>query len=111
MVELGRVVPEGDEALRERYLFTHRYLEERGFEHYEVSSFARPGRRSRHNEAYWTHQTVIGLGPSAHSFWRETRSRGWRWADVAHLGRWQGLLLAGEAPPRRARADRTRRVG
>ena len=98
MVQLGRVVPEGDDALRERYLFTHRYLEEHGFEHYEVSSFARPGHRSRHNEAYWTHQTVIGLGPSAHSFWRETRSRGWRWADVAHLGRWQGLLLSGERP-------------
>lgn len=98
LVALGRVVPEGDEALRERYLFTHRYLEERGFEHYEVSSFARPGRRSRHNEGYWTHETTIGAGPSAHSFWRETRSRGWRWADVAHLGRWQGLLDAGERP-------------
>lgn len=98
MVELGRVVPEGDEALRERYLFTHEYLERHGFEHYEVSSFAKPGKRSRHNESYWTHQTVIGLGPSAHSFWRETRSRGWRWADVAHLRRWQDLLLGGERP-------------
>jgi oxygen-independent coproporphyrinogen-3 oxidase len=98
MVRLGRVVPEGDEALRERYLFTHDYLGEHGFEHYEVSSFARPGRRSRHNQSYWAHETVIGLGPSAHSFWRETRSRGWRWADVAHLGRWQGLLLGGESP-------------
>jgi len=98
MVRLGRVVPEGDEALRERYLFTHEYLGEHGFEHYEVSSFARPGRRSRHNQSYWAHETVIGLGPSAHSFWRETRSRGWRWADVAHLGRWQGLLLGGESP-------------
>jgi oxygen-independent coproporphyrinogen III oxidase len=98
MVELGRVVPEGDDELRERYLFTHRYLEERGFEHYEVSSFAKPGRRSQHNEGYWTHATTIGLGPSAHSFWRETRSRGWRWSDVAHLGRWQALALAGEQP-------------
>ncbi len=98
LVALGRVVPEGDEVLRERYQFTHRYLAEHGFEHYEVSSFARPGRRSRHNEGYWTHETVIGLGPSAHSFWRETRSRGWRWADVAHLGRWQGLVLGGESP-------------
>ena len=80
LVALGRVVPEGDELLRERYEFTHRYLAEAGFEHYEVSSFARPGHRSRHNEGYWTHETMIGLGPSAHSFWRETRSRGWRWA-------------------------------
>ena len=98
MVALGRVVPEGDEALRERYLFTHDYLGGHGFEHYEVSSFARPGRRSRHNEGYWTHETALGIGPSAHSFWRETRSRGWRWAALAHLGRWQGLVLAGESP-------------
>ena len=98
MVERGGVVPEGDEALRDRYLFTHRYLEERGFEHYEVSSFARPGRRSRHNEGYWTHRTTLAIGPSAHSFWRETRSRAWRWADVANLGRWQGLLEAGAQP-------------
>ena len=98
MVALGRVVPEGDEEMYERYLFTHRYLEERGFEHYEVSSFARPGHRSRHNEGYWTHRTTLAIGPSAHSFWRETRSRAWRWADVAHLGRWQGLLQAGEQP-------------
>ena len=98
MVETGRVVPDGDESLRERFLFTNRYLTERGFEHYEVSSFAQPGRRSRHNEGYWTHRTMIGLGPSAHSFWRETRSRGWRWADVAHLGRWRGLLETGERP-------------
>ena len=98
LVDTGQVVPEGDEELRERFLFTHDYLGEHGFEHYEVSSFARPGHRSRHNEGYWTHQTTIGLGPSAHSFWRETRSRGWRWADLAHLGRWQGLVLAGESP-------------
>ena len=97
-VERGRVVPEGDETLRERYLFTHRYLQERGFEHYEVSSFARDGHRSRHNEGYWQHADVIGLGPSAHSFLRETRSRAWRWSNVAHLGRWQGLLLAGRSP-------------
>ena len=98
LVDLGRVVPPVDDELRERFLFTHDYLGEHGFEHYEVSSFARPGRRSRHNEGYWTHETTIGLGPSAHSFWRETRSRGWRWADVAHLGRWQGLVLAGQSP-------------
>jgi len=98
LVDLGRVVPEGDEALRERYLFTHDYLGEHGFEHYEVMSFGKPGHRGRHNMGYWTHETTLGLGPSAHSFLRETRSRAWRWADVPHLGRWQALLQAGEAP-------------
>ena len=98
MVDLGRVVPEGDDTLRERYLFTHAYLQDRGFDHYEVSSFAASGHRSRHNQGYWRHANVIGLGPSAHSFTRETRSRAWRWSNVAHLGRWQGLLFSGERP-------------
>ena len=98
LVSLGRVVPEGDEALRERYLFTHQYLTERGFEHYELSTFGRPGVRSRHNEGYWTHRDVVGLGPSAHSFWRETRSRAARWGNVDAVGRWQGLLEAGTMP-------------
>ena len=98
MVRSGLVVPEGDEALRERYLFTDRYLAERGFDHYEVSSFARPGQRSRHNDGYWTHRDVVGLGPSAHSFWRETRSRAARWGNVPGVGRWQGLLEAGTLP-------------
>ncbi|HEX8299681.1 MAG TPA: hypothetical protein VF594_11025, partial [Rubricoccaceae bacterium] len=41
---------------------------------------------------------VVGLGPSAHSFWRETRSRAARWGNVPAVGRWQGLLEAGTLP-------------
>jgi oxygen-independent coproporphyrinogen-3 oxidase len=40
----------------------------RGFEHYEISNYARSGHRCRHNLAYWTHQPYLGLGPAAHSF-------------------------------------------
>ena len=43
-------------------------LETAGFEHYEISSFAKPGKRSRHNSAYWQSKNYLGLGPSAHSF-------------------------------------------
>jgi oxygen-independent coproporphyrinogen III oxidase len=43
-------------------------LESAGYQHYEISSFARPGRRSRHNSAYWKSEKYLGLGPSAHSF-------------------------------------------
>ena len=98
LVAAGTVVPAGDETLRERFLFTHDYLEARGLEHYEVSSFARPGHRSRHNTGYWTHANTLAIGPSAHAFWRETRSRAWRWADVAPLARWQALVAGGQAP-------------
>jgi oxygen-independent coproporphyrinogen-3 oxidase len=43
-------------------------LESAGYEHYEISSFAKPGKRSRHNSAYWQSKKYLGLGPSAHSF-------------------------------------------
>jgi oxygen-independent coproporphyrinogen-3 oxidase len=97
-VARGLVVPEGDETLRERFLFTHGYLTARGFSHYEVSSFAKPGHQSRHNSAYWRHANYLGFGPSAHSFWRKTRSLAHRWSNVRHLGRYQALLQAHELP-------------
>ena len=44
------------------------WLEEAGYEHYEISNFAKPGFRSRHNSSYWQRKKYLGLGPSAHSF-------------------------------------------
>jgi oxygen-independent coproporphyrinogen-3 oxidase len=51
----------------------------KGFEHYEISNFAMPGHRSRHNSNYWKGVPYLGLGPSAHSF--NTLSRQWNIAN------------------------------
>jgi oxygen-independent coproporphyrinogen-3 oxidase len=70
---LGRWVAEGRESMAgedeyaEQYLLAARLLSDAGFVHYEVSNFARPGRESRHNQAYWNGSAYVGLGPGAHS--------------------------------------------
>ncbi len=51
-----------------QFLLLMEWLDAAGFEHYEISNFARPGRRSRHNSSYWERKRYIGIGPSAHSF-------------------------------------------
>jgi len=50
-------------------------MENAGYEHYEISNFARPGFHSRHNTAYWQQKPYIGIGPAAHSF--DGQSRQW----------------------------------
>jgi oxygen-independent coproporphyrinogen-3 oxidase len=51
-----------------QFLLLMQWLREAGYEHYEVSNFAKPGFRSRHNSSYWKGANYLGLGPSAHSF-------------------------------------------
>ncbi|HTM93834.1 MAG TPA: hypothetical protein VL095_15540, partial [Flavisolibacter sp.] len=50
------------------FLLLMQWLREKGYEHYEVSNFAKPGFRSRHNSSYWKGEKYLGLGPSAHSY-------------------------------------------
>ena len=59
-----------EDAQVELYTATHHHLTAAGFEHYEISSYARPGRRSRHNQLYWQGAEFLGLGVGAASFWR-----------------------------------------
>jgi oxygen-independent coproporphyrinogen-3 oxidase len=60
--------PAAPERYEREFLLAHDTLGAAGFEHYEVSNYARPGRRSRHNASYWSGSPYAGLGPGAHSF-------------------------------------------
>ena len=64
-----------------QFLNAIQILQEAGFEHYEISSFAKPGKRSRHNSSYWQSKKFLGLGPAAHSF--DGMSRQWNVANNA----------------------------
>jgi len=104
---LARRVADGDGVDGEQAELYRRLvagLERLGYRWYEVSSFARPGRRSRHNLAYWRGRSYLGLGPSAVSTVGDLR---WRnAADVqGYLRVWApspvgGHRVAGASPPR-----------
>ena len=79
-VALGRRTPMGDDEAAHLYEDAADELLNQGFEHYEISNFARPGHRSRHNLKYWTDEEYLGFGPSAHSYVGERR-----WANAADL--------------------------
>jgi oxygen-independent coproporphyrinogen-3 oxidase len=65
-----RFIPDDafDNAQKEDLASGIHFLRSRGYEHYEISNFALPGRRSRHNMKYWTFQPYYGFGAGAHSF-------------------------------------------
>ena len=96
---LGRWVAQGkeheqpEEGYEQEYLTAHRLLTSAGFEHYEVSNYARPGRRAVHNSAYWAAVPYVGLGPSAHEFDGVER----RWNARAYVD-WRRLLSQGTNP-------------
>jgi oxygen-independent coproporphyrinogen-3 oxidase len=92
---LGRWVARGDaierpeEGYEAEFLAAHDLLRVAGLEHYEVSNYARPGRRSRHNSAYWAGVPYVGLGPAAHGF--DGRVRRWNARSYAD---WRDTTLA-----------------
>ncbi len=96
-VERGLVIPVDDEESMNQFAFTMDYLTSRGYDHYEISSFARPGFKAVHNHRYWSHENYIGCGPSAHSFWWNGLPAE-RWSNVRNIKRYEALLLQYVAP-------------
>ena len=95
----GREAAPDDEATAYLFRWTMDRLRAAGYEHYEISSYARPGQRAVHNSRYWTHANYLGVGPGAHSFWRPRRLGGGvarRWQNAASLSRYEGLARTGQ---------------
>ena len=89
----GELAGADEELERDMYAAVIDRLTAAGFEHYEVSNFARPGRRSRHNQAYWSGDGYYAAGPGAARYVdgvRETNHR----STTTYLRR----VLAGESP-------------
>jgi len=76
----GLVKVVNDDLTLEMFDFMRIKIKEHGFEAYEISNYAKPGYRSRHNSAYWEFVPYLGLGPSAHSF--DGKTRQWNVASV-----------------------------
>jgi oxygen-independent coproporphyrinogen-3 oxidase len=96
---LGRAVREGREVAvdedryADEFLVAAELLGAAGYEHYEVSNFARPDARSRHNAVYWNGEPYLGLGNGAHSYAPPIR----RW-NVRSWETYRGRVLDGASP-------------
>ena len=92
-VARGVTVEQPEEGYEADFLAAHRLLADAGFEHYEVSNYARPGREARHNSAYWSGVPYVGVGPAAHAFDGDVR----RWNERGYSA-WRDTVLAGKDP-------------
>lgn len=80
MLTEGTITPINEEVSLAMYNRLVCQLKEAGYEHYEISNFAKPGYRSIHNSSYWKDTPYIGLGASAHSY--SLNKRSWNVANL-----------------------------
>ena len=77
-----KTVPVDEVRQAEQFVLLVEMMEAAGYEHYEISSFAKPGFRSKHNSSYWRGTPYYGFGPSAHSYDGNNKRR-WNIANNA----------------------------
>ena len=73
MIALNKTADVDPDKQSEQFLLLMDWLQDAGYEHYEISNFAKHGNRSKHNSSYWQRKKYLGIGPSAHSFNGYTR--------------------------------------
>ena len=73
----GKLTMPPEDLQLEHYKMAIDMLTEAGYDHYEISNFAKPGKQSRHNTTYWENREYLGLGAGASSFMNGTRYKNW----------------------------------
>jgi oxygen-independent coproporphyrinogen III oxidase len=81
MIRLNKTVQVDHEKQADQFLLLMNWMKQAGYEHYEISNYALPGKRSKHNSSYWSGELYYGFGPSAHSF--DGKNRRWNIANNA----------------------------
>lgn len=81
LINKGKTPPLNEEQSAEQMLMLMDTLTAAGYDHYEISNFAKPGKYAQHNSNYWKGKHYLGIGPSAHSF--NGNSRSWNIANNA----------------------------
>jgi len=107
----GKVTPCAEATEMRMYEHAMDRLAGAGFEHYEISAWARPGQRSRHNLHYWRNDDYLGIGPGAAS-----HVQGVRWKNKPHLDQYiarspDAPISEREQPDARGRADERLMMG
>lgn len=90
-VHQGKASPVDEEHANAQFQYLMDATQAQGYEHYEISNFAKPGHYARHNSSYWLGEPYLGIGPSAHSF--NGQSRQW---NVANNAKYLKILKEGD---------------
>lgn len=108
LLEQGKIEEIDEEMSRNMYEILIQLLTKTGYEHYEISNFARPGYRSRHNSSYWHETPYIGIGAAAHSYKRIHKggklfaTRSW---NIAQLAQYIEKIEQGTLPSEKEELD------
>lgn len=108
LLEQGKIEEIDEETSRNMYDTLIQLLTKTGYEHYEISNFARPGYRSRHNSSYWHETPYIGIGAAAHSYKRIHKggqlfaTRSW---NIAQLAQYIEKIEQGTLPSEKEELD------
>jgi oxygen-independent coproporphyrinogen-3 oxidase len=106
LARAGRLPRPDDEATAAMFEWARAALGAAGIDQYEISSYARPGRRARHNALYWAGAPYLGVGASASSFRPLADGSGWRFANPRATATYLAAAERGDGSPRPVHVER-----